>query len=102
MASKLHEAKNFFKHADKDPEEALGFHPEINDYFLLDACELYEIYTGNKNPHFAIFRGWFNAKYPHLLNSPSSSMIKNLFGENKLAFYSRCFFQKVTFPKAPG
>ncbi|MBI2070045.1 MAG: hypothetical protein HYT79_05525 [Elusimicrobia bacterium] len=31
----LKEARNFFKHADRDPKGIFTFYPDINDYFLL-------------------------------------------------------------------
>lgn len=86
---KLSEAKNFFKHADRDPDGTLEFNPEMNEIFLLDACEQYEIFTSEKIPSFVIFRAWFHSKYPHIMNLPSSPMIKGSFGDNKLTFYLR-------------
>ncbi len=83
----LVQAKNFFKHADRDPGDTLEFNPEVNEYFLLDACEQYEIATSEKVPSFIAFRAWFHSKRPHLMNLPSNSMIKENFGDDKFNFY---------------
>jgi len=88
VRDKIREAKNFFKHADKDPDGVLKFYPAVNDFFLLDSCETYEILTGEKVPHFIIFRGWFNSRYPDILNTESSEIVRNEFRDNKLRFYS--------------
>jgi len=85
----VREAKNFFKHAEKDPNGSLGFNPKTNEYYLLDACEGYELLTGEKNPYFIIYRGWFHSKHPDVLNSPVSQMVINKFGNNKLEFFTK-------------
>lgn len=83
--------KNFFKHADKDPAGILDFNPEENEFFLLDGCENYEILTGEKVPHFIIYRNWFYAKYPEVINIKwgGGEEIRKRFGDNKLQYFSR-------------
>jgi hypothetical protein len=34
----LNEPENFFKHADRDPNAAIQFNPELTELFLVDAC----------------------------------------------------------------
>ncbi len=85
---KLTEAKSFFKHADRDPDALLSFKPEINEYFLLDACELYEILTTEKNTHFVIYRFWFKLQNPQFLNLPLGQLNTSQFA-GKLDYYSR-------------
>lgn len=80
--------KNFFKHADKDSDSTIDFNPKINEYFLLDACEAYELLTGEKEPYFIIYRAWFNAKYPEIMNLPHHREMKKRFGDNKLQFFA--------------
>jgi hypothetical protein len=84
----MKEPRNFFKHADKDPKGAYTFYPEINDFFLLDACETYQVLTGEKVPHFIIFRGWFNAQHPHIMKMERGAEMLRDFGNNKLKFFS--------------
>jgi hypothetical protein len=47
---KVNEARNFFKHADKDPEEILTWNPEISTYFIWDATSLYRRLVGDDTP----------------------------------------------------
>ena len=84
----IREARNFFKHADKDPENTIDFDPQVNEYFLLDACEGYELLTTEKNPFFIIYRAWFNYKHPEILRTISGELIKKYYGNNKLVFFS--------------
>jgi len=86
VRKKLREARNFFKHADKDPDGVLRFNPETNDFYLFDACEMYQLLTGEKLPHFISYRGWFNYKYPELLNVDTSQLIAQHYGDDKLQF----------------
>lgn len=85
----MKDPKNFFKHASSDPESTIDFNPDINEYFLLDACEAYELLTGEKEPYFIIFRGWFSSRYPEISNLPLSNHVRNTFGNNKIKFFSR-------------
>lgn len=90
----MSEAKNFFKHADKDPEGALDFNPEQNEIFLLDCCENYQILTGEKVPYFLIYQYWYYSKYPDVIKSLNSDEVKRFedirikFRDNKLLYFS--------------
>jgi hypothetical protein len=55
----MNEAKNHFKHADKDSDTVIDFNPEINETFIYDACAKYEQLTGEAVPYFRIYCGWF-------------------------------------------
>lgn len=86
----IREAKNFFKHADIDQDKVLDFNPAANDYYLLDACEGYELLTGEKNPYFIIYRGWFHYIHPNILSNPvSAQIIKNQFDGDKIGYFTR-------------
>ncbi len=61
-------AANFFKHSKKDSKETLEFNPETNDYYLLDAVEVYILLTGEKTPAMMTYRTWFLLKNPKFLN----------------------------------
>lgn len=81
-------AKNFFKHADRDPEGVLEFNPSVNEVFLFDACEMYQRLTGEKLAPFIAYRGWFSAMRPSVLNFPSNDIIREKYKTNKLGYYS--------------
>jgi hypothetical protein len=87
MRKRMRDAYNFFKHADRDPDRSIDFNPETNDFCLWDACEGYEMLTGEKNPYLIIYRGWFNYRYPDILNTPASHA--NPFGNNKIKFFTK-------------
>jgi hypothetical protein len=57
----IRKPQNFFKHADKDPENAIDFKPEVIQYFIFDAIRKYQEITGENVPYFIIFKGWFAA-----------------------------------------
>ena len=62
----LNSARNFFKHADRDPKKELEFRPEINAFFLFDAILLCESVSKKKTNEGRIFVSWFTLKYPDL------------------------------------
>ena len=93
IRKKINEAKNHFKHADKDPETTIDFRPGVNDFVLFDACEKYIELTSEKPPYFIIFRGWFSYKYPDSVIFPhgqNEQIKKNMtvFGDNKAEYFS--------------
>lgn len=65
----LREPQNFFKHASEKGEEdtAIEFIPEMTEYLLHDACELHGKLTGERLPLLELYRAWFYAKYPDIL-----------------------------------
>lgn len=77
ISKKMKEARNHFKHADNDPEATIDFNPEINEYFLFDACEKYQDMTSEKVPYFIIYRVWFASKHPNICIFPND-------GNNKI------------------
>lgn len=91
VRAKIKEAANFFKHGKRDPNLAIDFNPNINEPYLIDACEAYMLLTGEKVHSFTVFRTWFNCKYPNVLNIPevyqASALAKENWGENKRQFY---------------
>lgn len=67
ITKKLNVAKNFFKHADKDPDGILEFNLESTPLMLLDACRMYTILTSESVPLIKIFNLWHYANYPESL-----------------------------------
>jgi hypothetical protein len=60
-------AQNFFKHADRDPEEKLKFYFKATKFFILDAAILYKTITNTTCPEIVGFMSWISVKHPHLL-----------------------------------
>jgi len=54
----VNEAENFFKHADRDPNETLTFDPGQSEVLLFDCCMKYRELTGEVLPLATLFQGW--------------------------------------------
>jgi hypothetical protein len=67
LIDKLNEAKNFFKHADKDENGILKFIPAQTEYLLLDACNLYTSLTHENPALIFAYKAWFFCKHPDIL-----------------------------------
>jgi hypothetical protein len=59
LGKKLKKAPNFFKHASRDLNQCLKFHPASNEIFLIDALNLYSKIYGSLTPLMLTFRAWF-------------------------------------------
>jgi hypothetical protein len=68
----LHEAQNFFKHADRDPGELLRFDTDINSFYLFDVCELYRAVTSERVPLFRLCTLHFEMSFPHLIDDETA------------------------------
>jgi hypothetical protein len=84
----IKKAINFFKYAIKDTDKVLEFPPEINEYFLIDACEMYMKITDEVVPEFLIMRGWFHYIHPDILKSIGGKIIENTVSKDKRTFYN--------------
>jgi hypothetical protein len=62
----ISEAKNFLKHADRDPDSVLQFNPDWNDFLLMQAISRHIKLVGSVDLRVAIFLVWLLAKYPAL------------------------------------
>jgi len=70
--NKINEAKNFFKHADKDPEVKITWNPELSTYYIWDSTSLYRRLNNEKIPYeILIFSVWFRVQNNHLWDTPS-------------------------------
>lgn len=93
----LRSAENFFKHADKDPEESYSLNPETTEFVLLDAAELYIGLTGEMPPLLSMFRNWWIARHRRFLIDKSSSTFK-AFEENADLLQNRREFFTIALP----
>lgn len=62
----LNKAKNFFKHADRDPKDNLKFNPDSSNFIIWDAEHLYFSLTKEKRPLLTVYDLWVRAKYPDM------------------------------------
>lgn len=56
---RLSAAANFFKHADRDPDDIHTFNPGQTEILLFDACFKYREITGELVPALAVYQAWF-------------------------------------------
>lgn len=73
--SAVNAPRNFFKHADRDPQGTLEFHESDNIDTLLDAVLLYGTVAEDHLSAANVFMGWFTTKYPEMRNSISNNQI---------------------------
>ena len=64
----INAAQNFFKHADKDPEGIYEFRPQTTDFFIWDACQMYQKITTEIPKLLFIYSVWFYSQHPDLIN----------------------------------
>ena len=67
----IFKARNFFKHADKDPNGILEFRPSTNDFSLIDAVGMYGSLKRRFAPETIVFLMWFAVRYPELVAEES-------------------------------
>lgn len=63
----VNKSRNFFKHADRDPNEIHEFNTIVNDYALLDAVAMYERIKKKWVPETLVFNVWLGIEHPNLL-----------------------------------
>jgi len=94
VLKKISEARNFFKHADNDPEGKIAWNPELSVPFIWDATSLYRRLTNGEMPcEILIFSTWYRIQNHHLWkdNSGLDSLISGAKAEltniDKTTFY---------------
>jgi hypothetical protein len=55
---RVHGARNFFKHADKDPDASLEFNPTETEPYLLDGALAYVRLAGERPPLIRTYTMW--------------------------------------------
>jgi hypothetical protein len=85
----LNRPRNFFKHADLDPQVRLKFEPEVTTFLLFDACEFYMRLTGDSPEAMNVFRTYFHVRYPEFVtDSDLREEIQSLRQDERLAMKS--------------
>ncbi len=92
--SKITEAQNFFKHADRDPDGLLKFYPDATAFVLWDSSRMIFSLTNEKPALATIFDVWFYLKHPDTLQDQKYleacyklKDIHNLQVENRSSFF---------------
>ena len=75
----LNAAPNFFKHADRDPDEILEFCPESTKFLLYDAVEMYFHITETLFKEAFVFRIWFFGRHREIIEDDRLRALFDLF-----------------------
>lgn len=80
LHAKIREAENFFKHADRDPENTLKFNPGSSEFMLLEGTEVYFELTKEQPPLLRAYRGWWMLQNRNLFTEAPAEFRKVLEG----------------------
>jgi hypothetical protein len=78
LSKYLNHPSNFFKHADRDPDDVLTFYHMLCPIWLMDCCMMYQKLTGKFSRECAVFVMWFTVQYPDLLAPESAQLVRGL------------------------
>jgi hypothetical protein len=95
VRDKIHQPKNFIKHADRDPEGIQEFNPDLSLIFIWDACRLYRCLTSEFTKDMFIFTAWYTFRNPDTFNSPEYALMFASAGDFDLSSASR-FYHEVS------
>ncbi len=89
----LHEAQNFFKHGDRDPDASFEFRPTTTEAFILDACYMYISATTETPKPFFIFNFWFAVHHPFIMTDAAREQLTGTVDQvfsihDRTAFYT--------------
>lgn len=73
--SAINAPRNFFKHADNDPNGVLEFDAAKNEYLLLDAVLLYGTVVNDYLSSASVYIGWYTTKNSNLRVAISNNQI---------------------------
>ena len=91
----LNAPRNFFKHADSDPDGTLEFDEESNVDVLLDAVLLHSVLSDEPLSEAAVFMGWFTTANPSMRKAVSSNTIGEFAVRNGLRAHEKMRFREL-------
>ena len=77
--------RNFFKHADTDPEATLQFDEADNEKVLLDAVLLYGTVAKSYLSSASVYMGWFTTKHAELRSAISGNQVGDYCVRNSIS-----------------
>lgn len=90
---KMNEAKNFFKHADKDPIKQYEFNPRQTDWIIICAIDSLRKLTGEDYDQLHAYEWWFMSRNLSILKADAENkdhiadLAKNYTDKKKLEYY---------------
>lgn len=104
----LNKSRNFFKHADADPNGELEFDEAENEMLLLDACLILHDVSNTALSEANVYIGWFTTANPTLTRAVSNNQIGEYAVRNGIspqdfeAFRELCGAQILIVQKRPS
>jgi hypothetical protein len=99
LRNKIHNAmrqpQNFFKHADRDPQESFEFVPGMTEWILVDGMGKYFELTGERTLILRTYDAWFGARHSEFskhipLDAPIQKARKEVRTMSRMEFFSYC------------
>jgi hypothetical protein len=89
----IRKPQNFFKHANRDPERAIDFNPDVTPFYIYDAIQKYQEMTRELVSYFRIFRSWYCAQNIDMFLLSSENInayikIKEKYGSDRFTYFS--------------
>jgi|GEM_PF-1083760 len=75
LRSLLREPQNFFKHANRDVEERLDFHPDAAGWVLFDGIWIYRRVMQDLPVILRAFEAWWVLQHPHILRDDTARSV---------------------------
>jgi len=92
----VNEAENFFKHADKDPDESYTFNSELTEAMLAEASRKYIELTEEYPPYLHLFLIWFVVRHQNMFREvPAIASVLESFKPNLIPDNRRQFFAEL-------
>jgi hypothetical protein len=91
----LNAPRNFFKHADKDPDGMLEFDEKGNETLLLDACITLTELSSQALSEVNVYLGWFTTANPTLRAAISNNQIGEYAVRNNISPQDFRAFRKL-------
>ena len=95
VRERAREAENFFKHADKDPDNSYDFPVGSTAFKIFDGVEAYEALTGGLTPEMKVFKSWWLVQNKDAVRDDAPQQFKDAlasfeFGDDeRQAFFAR-------------
>ena len=96
----IHDAPNFFKYADNDASDTIGFNPDGTEFFIFDAVETYTLLTSHTTQLITVFRLRFYLSYTHLWGTTQTPKVNKAFNVKMLRSLSRKEFFSYFDPRS--
>lgn len=95
--AKVNEARNFFKHADRDLKkgiDSIEFEPNVNEFFIFGAIQCLEAVekklglVEKRSEEINTFIGWFMARYSEYFHPEVQNYVKDLQPSTEISLWN--------------